>query len=242
MAYHRKTRRGHRSKRKTPKRLSQHMVRAIKAISQGEVETKRYMVSTDISTALTAAGYVSGNNAVIRRNFLSDLPRESNTAVNSDASFIGDQINLRGLRWSFHGSILPTVNPDAMYRFTVYRDSFYFAGTNGPGPGDRIFEQQQSTIPTWSMWNTQVTDIVFQRKFRMRVSSIGSEVLDKKFYIPLRRKITSNSDESLTINTTMGAIKGQQLYWVLEIYAQGQTNLMTGIAGTIDTVVYFKDA
>lgn len=246
MAYRRKTRRGNRKRRtirRRSKKLSKHMVRAIKAIALKPVETKRLFGSSTVAAYLGAAGYVApSSQAVIRVNFPGTIPRLSNAATNTDTSFIGDSLLMRGLKWRYNGFLsTPVAQPDARMRLTVYQDNSYYAGVTGPGPTDRIFEQLQSTVATDAMWNTQTTKIMWRRSWALPQASIGQGYVKKSFYIPIRRKLTAENDESSSFNTFLGKTKGMQIYWVLEVYTPGGTNLILGVQGVIDTCIYFKD-
>lgn len=239
MAYKRRKR----SHKRHYKPISKHMVRAIKAISQQPVETKRFVASQALSAWLSAAGYVApSTGATIRQNFLGSLPRITNTPPDSESGFSGDKVNLRGFKWEIH--VYPSTsanNPNTMMRFTVYQSPDYFANTTGPGPTDKIWDEDYDRSPTWAVWNVQTTKILFQRNFVINQSSTDPSVCNKKFYIPIRRTITSMGDESSVANSYMGEVMGLQMYWTLEILGINVPNLATGIVGVINTSLYFKD-
>jgi len=219
------------------------MVRAIKAISQKPVETKAFPYSDNFSSFLTNSGYVSGSSHIIRQNIYSEIPRLKNSATVTEQSFIGNDIQSRGLRWEIHayaGSAGAT--PDCAFRFTVLHIPGYAAGTSGILPSGPDFDQDYTNVPTWSRWNMQTVKVIFQRRFRMGESSTDPGHLMRKFYVPLRRKVTAIGEESIVLNTLMAQIKGEQYYWVLEMFAPTIADLRANILGAIDTTVYFKDA
>nr|DAV66844.1 MAG TPA: Capsid protein [Cressdnaviricota sp.] len=243
MAYRRKTRRGPRRKRRTNRRLSKHMVRAIKAISQQPVETKSYPESADFGAWLTSASYAGGPQASIRSNIFSEIPNIKNTLQKTEESFIGNQIMSRGLRWEIHlyTEQAAALAPDVQFRFTVYKDTKYFSGIDGPGSSDRIFDQSMNTTATWAVWNHQATKILFRRTFKLAQFTQTTGMLQRKYYVPLRRKITRMEEEGTLSNSFMRELKDANYYWVLEMLAPTISNL-TSISGTIGSRIYFKDA
>lgn len=241
-SYRRKARRGYRKSR-TPRRLSKHMVRAIKAISQVPVETKHFPLTATIQSYLNTAAYSSGPFAVIRGNIFSDIPRLKNTGVKTENSFVGNQIQARGLRWWIELYPSTATNaPPLQMRFTVYRDNRYFASTTGVGIGDRIFDQDHVTTPTWSTWNQQDVKVMFQRRFTLKRSTSDPGMVKRKFWIPIRKKVESQDEESLVFSSIMGEIKGPQYYWVLEVFSPSSTDIRTDVIGNVDWNIYFKDA
>lgn len=242
MANRRKTRRGHR-KRRTAKRLSPHMVRAIKAISAVPQETKSYPWTSSYADALNAAGYLgSSNQASLLRNVFGLLPRLTNTITKSEQAFIGNEIMCRGVRWEFNWESINTtaIGADVQFRFTFFSEPQFYAATSGPGPTNPIFDQDYNNTATLARWNAQRTNIIFRRTWQMRqhqTTFIGH----KKFYIKLRRKLESTGEESLTLNTYMGPLKKQNYYWMLETYSPGTSDLRSLVQGSFSTTVYFKD-
>lgn len=243
MAYRRKTSRVRKGRTNRRKRLSPHMVRAIKAISAIPVETKRFAVSSTFGAYLSTAGYISGPSAVIRANIFSDIPRIKDTSVKTETSMVGNEIQSRGLRWEFKSYPSLAANaPPVLYRFTVYKDDQYFQNVSGPANTDRIFDPNHTSFPTWSEWNSQTTSIIFRRSFRLKQSTSDPGLCWQKFYVPLRKKCVSQNEESTLVNTFLGEMKGMQYYWVLETYGPSVANLITVVTGQIDWSIYFKDA
>jgi len=240
-----RTKKGRKSKRRSKqKRLSKHMVRAIKAIALQPIETKSYPVSANIGAYLASATYGGGMQAVIRSNIYSELPRIKNTSQKTEESFIGNTIMSRGLRWQMDAYTITAaaLAPDITFRYTVYRDSQYYQGITGPAAGDRIFDQDMNNTATWAHWNPQTTKIMFRRTFKLAQGTQTTGMLHRKFYIPLRKKITAVAEESLITNTFMRETKGGNYYWVLEIFSPNVIDLSEYINGSIGTRLYFKDA
>lgn len=131
-------------------------------------------------------------------------------------------------------------SPDVQFRFTVYKDQRYFANTTGPGPTDRIFDQETASQPTWSMWNTQVAQIMYRRTWSVLHNTQVSKMWNKKFFVPMRRKIVSENEGE--DSNEMGPTKGGNYYWVLEAYAPGVANIALFLETNITTRAYFKDA
>jgi len=241
-SYRRKARRGNR-KRRTPRRLSKHMVRAIRAIAQQPVETKQFPSYIDLSTLFNVTGYVSGASHIARGNLFSEIPRFKDTATKTEISFIGNDIQVRGFKFKIHmyaGTVGAT--PDALFRWTVYKIPGYVAGNSNIPPTGQEFNQSYTLTPTWSTWNTQYATIVTQRTFRLNESTTDPGHLIRKFWVPMRKKVTASGEESTVSNTYMAQIKGMQYYWALEMFAPTLTDLRGNFLGTIDTTVYFKDA
>lgn len=243
MAY--RTRRRHR-RRHRKSAFSKRQVKAIQSIAQKPVETKHYPYFSSFTTWLNSAGYVSGPSAVIRQNIYSEIPQLGNVATKNESAVIGNQFMSRGLRVDLG---LYTIAPspgasfDVWCRFTVYSDNDYNAGTTGPGPADIIFDQDHDTTPILAKWNSQAVKIHFQRFFTIDNNGNQNALKRRKFWVPLRRKITIEADASVVTNSYVRQIKGMQVYWVLEIFVPGlSTALNTYVNGSISTNVYFKDA
>lgn len=238
MAY---TTRRRRSKKKHV--FSKRAEKAIVRLAQKPVETKRHTVYTAWPSLLLQAGYVSGPSAVIRYNLLSDMPRFRNAGTQTEGSFVGNKLNLVGLRWECSGMYIVTAvaRPDIMFRFTVYEENNYYNSVTGPGTLSDIFDQDFNTTPTLSTWNMQVAKIHFRRTWKLGQASTGQSIVSKKFWIPLRRTVTTELEESVTVASYFGEAKGNQYYWVLEVFAPGEPNVSSGLAGSIQSALYFKD-
>jgi len=242
-SYRRATRRSLRSKRRPARRLSKHMVRAIKSIAQQPVETKIFPLRGDFSSFLNNAGYISGASWNIRQNIFSEIPRLKNSATKTEISFVGNEIQARGFKWRFHGYVNTAgATPNARFRFTVYHIPGYQSGTSGIFANGSDFNQDYTNVPTWATWNRQTTKIIFQRSFSMNESSTDPGHTVRSFWIPMRKRVIAQADESIALNTTMAQIKGEQYYWVLECFAPTIADLKANIQGSIDTSLYFKDA
>lgn len=245
MAYRRKKVRVSHRKRAFSKKEA----KAIKAISQQPVETKHYPLYAPLVNFLNDAGYISGPNFIVFRNVYSGIPRADNSLTKDENTFQGNEIMSRGIRWELHayasavsaGGIL-----DVQFRWTLFSMPLYVAGTGGLGPADpRIFDQDHNTTPTWSKWNVQAIKIHKQHTFKMDNNGNLNSMVRRKFYVPLRRKITAAEDASLVANSFMAEIKNMQVYWALECFVPGFASggdLRGYMNGSIDTSVYFKDA
>jgi len=245
MAYRRKTRRAPRRKRRTNRRLSKHMVRAIKAISQQPVETKAYAYTVAFDTLLVTTGYAGGVAHTVQANIFSDIPRLKDTLTKTENSFIGNKIQSRGLRFQINvfSSNAAALSSDCLFRFTVYKQSVYIGSLVSLASSSTVFDQSQTTSPTWAMWNTQRVNIIFQRKFRLAQLGQINGIVNRKFWVPLRKQVEATEEESTAVNTYMGEVKGMQYYWVLEILSPGNpSTLTTSYDGYVNTKVYFKDA
>lgn len=244
MAY-RKRRTTYRKKRPV---FGKKAVAAIKRIAQQPVETKHFPVNNGLFTWFNDAGYVSGSSAVFIHNVYANIPRENNTLTKTENSVIGNEFQSRGLRWEFNGftvSATPGASFDVQLRFTVFSYSEYLgAGTIGVAPNDPfLFDTQHTTTPTWSKWNTQAVNIHKQSIFRIDNNGNQNAMVRRKFYTPLRRKITTQQDASTVANSFVREVKNKQVYWALEVFVPGFTgNIRDYLFGDISTNVYFKDA
>lgn len=237
MAYNR--RRTYRRRRQI---FSKRQKQAIERIAVKPAETKHMDENWDINALLTTAGYIGGGTFSIRGAIHNQIPRENNTLTRSEHTFIGNQIMMRGFRWEFMGyPIAAGGTPDIKFRFTVYEDPTTFT-TLPVTTGTQPFDTDFTTTPVWARWNTQTTRIRFQRRFTLGQASIGQSNIHKKFYIPIRRKLTSQAEESTALNSFFGPAKEVQLYWVLECLAPNFSQLNTQLNGYVQTTVYFKDA
>lgn len=244
MAYRRK-----RTYRRKKRAFSKKQVKAIKAISQVPVETKHFPYTSTFAALLNAGGYINGPSGIVFNNIYSTIPRADNTLTRDEYTFDGNEIQSRGFRFELNAytvAATPGASLDVQFRFTVFSMAAFFSGIAGIGPSDpAFFDTDHDTTPTWSKWNTQNVTIHLQKTFRIDNNGNLNGLVRRKFYVPLRRKITSTLDASLVANSFMGEIKNKQVYWALEFFTPGfavAADLRGYITGGISTGVYFKDA
>lgn len=230
-------------RRRSKKRqvFSKRQKQAIERIATKPAETKHMDENWTFTSLLITAGYTGGGFFSIRGAIHNQIPRENNSITKSEHTFIGNEIHMRGFRWEFMGFPTTAVaNPDIKFRFTVYEDPIPYS-TLPVTTNLVIYDPDFTTTPTWARWNPQTAKIRYQRKFTLGQSSIGQSNIHRKFYIPIRRKLTSTVEESTAVNQFFGPAKEVQLYWVLECLAPNYTALDTQINGYVQTTVYFKD-
>jgi len=99
--------------------------------------------------------------------------------------------------------------------------------------------QREPIIAKWSM---DYVKLRFQKMFKLDNNGSLNAMTKKIFWVPIQRKI-EKSDELADTVGTMGEIKGLQVYWALEIFQPGNSaNILNFVSGTINTLIYFKDA
>lgn len=244
MAYRRK--RTYRRRHKKPA-FSKRQAKAIVRIAQKPVETKIFPTFSTFSGLLISSGY-SGtlSNFGVRGNILSQLPSSKNTSVPTDESFVGDEILLRGFR--FDGAFwliasTPGVTYDAWFRFTVYSANDYIGSITRLGPNPQEFDPENSGIETLSKWNMNYVKIHAQKAFKVDNNGNLNGLVKRKFWVPLRRKITKADELTGVPPEFMGEVKGMQLYWALEIFVPGlATSMPLNVFGQMTWTTYFKDA
>lgn len=242
MAYRKKYRKTRNSRRRKAKRLSKHMVRAIKAISAGPIETKRFTTYSLWNSLLLTSGYVAGPLVVLTGNIFSGIPKIKNALTRTEDSVIGNEFLCRGFKFLLNLNITSAnAFPDVMFRFGLIQRTFYAPGVVTLNVGGQEFDQDFSNVPTQSIWNTQYIKRMYSRKFRLNQSTTDPGVIEKKFYIPIRKKVIVSTEESLAVNDFVGQIKGTQYYWTLEVWGINITQLDTAISGNLSTALYFKD-
>lgn len=252
MAY---TRRRSTARRHRRKAFSKRQVKAIQSIATKPVETKHFPFFGTLASFAAAASYSAGANMILCRNIYAGISRSTNqqsdSLISSEHSFIGNEIMSRGFRWEFKAfaySSTPGAQLDVQFRYTCFSvGDYYGAATFGISPTNgAIFDLDHGTTPTWSKWNTQGISIHLQRSFRLDNNGNQNSIVNRKFYVPLRRKITSALDRDVADNSDqMFQIKNNQVYWALEVFAPGfpdEGNLTAYLNGQIDTAIYFKDA
>lgn len=236
MAY----RRRRRNRRKT---FSKRQRAAIIRIAQAPVETKRYDENWDWGSLLVTSGYIGGATTAIRGPIYQQIPRTDSTSTKNEKEFIGNEIQLRGFRWEFMGYPNTSGNtPDLKFRFTVYEESAEITTFPQVANWSLYADPDFNTIPTWSRWNMQKFKIRFQRTFTLGQSLDGPGNIKRKYYIPIARKMTSQAEESLVVNTVFGPAKEINIYWMLEVLAPTYTAMNTQVTGFVQTSCYFKDA
>lgn len=238
MAYHRK-RRNH---KKAP--FSKRQKAAILRIAQAPVETKHFDANWGWNTLLTTAGYTSGDRFAIRLPIYQTIPRDTNSGVVTENSFIGNEIMLRGFRFELHAFITTAAaTPDAKLRITIYSENNNLVSLPAiMASNDTVIDPDFINVPTWFRWNMQVAKIHMQRTWTLSASSTGSGVLNKKFYWKSGRKLTSEGEEGVVLGTLFGGAKNYNTYCVMEFLAPTVGDLGTSITGNLLLSTYFKDA
>lgn len=223
---------------------------AIIRLSQAKVETKAYPVAASLLGYLTDTNYVAGTGAwAWGTNVFAGIPttNSSNTAAD-DHSFLGNDIQARGLRWegtfwSGDGVTTPGANYDTWFRFTVYEIPDYLSGNHALVAGAaQEYDPDFPMNPIIAKWNMDYVKLRFQKTWKLDNNGSLNALTRRKFYIPIQRKIEKSTELADTVGA-MGIIKGLQVYWALEVFSPGNTgNLGNFISGAINTLVYFKDA
>lgn len=240
-----------RTRRSKKRVFSERQRDAIIRLAQAPIETKNHTVNLSWSAWLSNSSYLAPSvSHSFRYNFLQPIPRETSTPVGGgptgSASFVGDELQLRGLRIEFNiygvaaGDGLMS---DMQFRFTVYRQNTYNPGVSQILPGSEEIQPEGSTIATWWKWDPDGIDILYQRKFRMDANGSRTSILSKKFWVRMNRKcVTQDADFPGALFESFGEKKDGNLYWALETFAPGNTNLSTDYTGNLTSTVYFKDA
>lgn len=239
--------------------FSERQREAIERIAKKVPETKVAEQYATIQTYITATGGgVNTGDAgwIFQNNFVEGLKGLGNTSGTTESQFIGEQVQLVGLRWEINAytyQVSGSPNPGALYdywfRFTVYEIPDFLAGNSLPS--SLIEETNLSPELTAFKWNTDYAKIKFQRRWKMDSNGNLNALSRRKFYVPLGRKVEKAADldgavfpaVGLNPANQMGVIKGMQMYWVLEIWSPGNSiALITDLDGDISHSLYFKDA
>lgn len=218
------------------------MVRAIRAIAQGPVETKSHITSNTLDSLLTTSGYTTGAAFGLRGPIHHHIPRFKNTSTQTESSFIGNQIQLRGFRFELNAfAQTATALPDDKFRFTIFSQTENT--TILPQIlGADVADNDYLFTYVWFKWDMQKVNIHYRRTFGMGEASVGGGHIKKKFYWRANRKLTTVNDESTVVNSFFGGNKNRNYYWALEILSPLATNLTAQLEGQVNTTVYFKDA
>lgn len=221
------------------------------AIAQKPVETKYWPRSLNYSTYLNTNGYVAPSDAfAIRSNIFAVIPRADATGVKTENEVIGNELMARGF-WitiNINAAVSPTAGHyGTQFRLTVYSiaDQRPTAPTNeAVAANDQVFDPDypQSAF-TQKPFNMQYINVLKSHRWESRFD--GNEdnyQSEHRMWVPIRGKKIAANEESLIVSSNFGELKGRNYYWMMEIYAPGASNLTTGVAGSIDMKVYFKDA
>lgn len=243
---YRKKYRSHRKRKVFTEREKDAIIR----ISQAPVETKAFTLSATLQAYLIDTNYTSGTGShAWASNVYSVIPANNSTSTTPhDSSFLGNEFQSRGLRWegtfwSGDGNATPGANYDTWFRFTVYEIPDYVSGNRRLVNGTaNEWDKDVPGEPTLARWNMDLVKIRFQKRFKLDNNGSLNAITHRKFWVPIQRKI-EKAEELSDTNTTMGLIKGLQVYWALEMFSPGNTgSLALNMQGRISTVLYFKDA
>lgn len=239
------------SRRHKRRVFSERQREAIIRLAQAPIETKNHTVNASWTSWLSQAGYIAPSvGHTIKYNFLQPIPRETSVPAGGGsvgtASFVGDEILLRGIRVEFNIYGIAAgdgLMSDMQFRFTVYKTNAYSAGVTAISPGFEEMQSEGSNVATWWKWDPDVVDILYQRKFRMDANGSRTTILSKKFWVKMNRKCrTQDPDFPGALAETFGEKKDGNMYWALEVFAPGNSNLSTDYNGNLTSTVYFKDA
>lgn len=246
MAYRRK--RSNR-RRKRGKHLSKFMVRAIKAVTKQEIETKHWVYSSNLASALLNGGYVPGQPAVaFYGNIYSPIARGEDPSIRDTSHQVfGQEFDSRGFKfmvdlWSVQSFVPAASNAlDIRFRFTVFKQSGYSSIVLGNlPPGSATFDQDLLTTPTVARWDPDTVVVVYQKSFYMNYDGGANAMVKRSFWVPLKGKRTCTNEESSSAGT-VSQLLGWQYYWALEIFSPGNTTLTTTLEGQLQHKIYFKD-
>lgn len=222
------------------------------AISQKPVETKNYVYSASYTQFLLDNGYLSpSDNVAFRSNIFASIPHADSAFVKTEHEVIGNELMARGfwMRVSLSSAVAPTAGHyGANFRLTVY--SIADVDTTAPtfelvGPADRIYDPDFNVGPytTDRPFNMQQINVLKTHSWEARFD--GNEdnyQTEHRMWVPIMGRKVARNEESSTVSSNFGPLKGRNYYWLLEIYAPGQSDLRAGVTGAIMTKVYFKDA
>lgn len=233
--------------------------RAIKAISQKPVETKRYYHTLNL---LAGASY--GAQFERAYNLFSEIPRLLNqVAPDSSTAVMGNKFETKGVKIKLFLSAFPQA-PDSVWRITVLSSSEAYVTTAGyvtSWPtnwidfGSTDPDGLITTTATQFMYNSQIVKILKQKVFMLRqgnpVGAVNTGVTDTtggtkqsgyrtvSMWVPITGVKTSVQDAD---EATVGQLKGKQYYLVAEAFSPSGSSL-NGLIDVIGyNVVYFKDA
>ena len=183
--------------------FSERQREAILRIAQAPIETKNHTVTITWAQYLTNTLYTApAFSHAGAYNFLGPIPRQTSVVQGGTtgiASFIGDELNLRGLRFEFNLYSLGNGNPgavfDGAFRFTVYRINVYAANYRQIIPADEEVTPEGVTTPTWFKWRSENVDILYQRKFRIDNNGNRNSIMNKKFWVRMNRKCVSVDED-----------------------------------------------
>lgn len=249
MAFRR--RRTYRRRRARRPVFGKRATKAIMAISQRPVETKSYTYSASYSAFLLSAGYVAPlDNFTIRSNIFSPIPHADSALTKTEKEVIGNELMARGfwIRVSLASAVSPTAGHyGVQFRLTVY--SIADVEVTAPlyevvGLGDPVFDQDfGNAYVTDRPFNNQYINVLKSHRWEARFD--GNEdnyTTEHKLWVPITGRKIGRGEESTTVSSTLGPLKGRNYFWMLEVYAPGQSDLRAGVTGSIMTKVYFKDA
>lgn len=250
MAFRSKRRSTARTRRKVRHRpLSKHMVRAIQAISKGEIETKHIVYKDSFTTMLQLVAYTTpAQSMMIRYNIFSPIPRDRDDAVTREQHQVtGDVFDARGVKFWFDFYKIGTelTNLDVQFRFTVFKQDAYSGITGGIGSADIIVDSEFNTTPTQLHFNTQAVTILYQKRWQMRFGGEASSILKKVAWVPIKGKktcVAETPSPGAGSSGIVGELKKGQYYFTLEVWCPGTTNLDTQLIGSTQWKIYWKDA
>lgn len=235
----RRTRRT-RTKRKPTTRKS--LVRLIKQVSLSTAETKRYAVQFNPFSIGTIG---SATEWSIAHHLFYDIPNLGNTATRTDNSFIGEEIWAKGVKFRFQ--MVPGSLGNFAMRISII--SVVDAGTFLATPGQAVtptpwYEQSTANIlltPARRRFNPSKVNVLKSRTYWLRPQGAGFVNPWKSLWIKFNRKFRRMAEED-NVNEVWGLNRGKDYYMIAEFWNPAATSLVSGLNGTIDKIVYFKDS
>lgn len=234
------------SKKSKKPRTKKQLVKLIKSVALGQVETKK---SISVDNGLwTTVPPLGGANWACVRPLWANLPDIKNTLTPSDqGSFIGDEIFVRGVRTRFTFSYNATTPIATTWRMTIVSTTksedlgtplqagpipaswYEFGSANMPSPF-RTFNMQRIK-PLWSSGKRFTNNHDTPQSFTM---------IDH--YQKFNRKFKKAAEDSTVTNNTWGLNTGKDYYMILEGWRNNNTDISVNSAVILENIVYFKDA
>ena len=190
-------------------------------MAQGQQETKRYQAAF---TPFTTVPVVTGVPYYLYlQHAFSDLPNNRNIAADSDQTFIGDSIYLKGIKWRVNlrwngGGVSGPRGVPLWYRITLLSSAEQHTG-EGAIPV-KFYEETSRTAMecTNQRWNTQVVKVLATKKGMVK-SEEQIAIKEIDLYQKFGRMIKRENNESDFSSNYFGLRgNGKQYYLALELF------------------------
>lgn len=266
MAYRSRARRSRRTnRRKRAKharrrkpRTQKQLVSLIKKVALSTQETKifteTYVPYNQVAPPTT--GFIGQYSIVLRPPYM-QIPNLKNVATKTEASFIGDQIHMRGFKFELFWNrketnptdIITTPTTIRLTLLSVAEDSDLINPIGFQQTPSNWYEPRYGSWPASTIWpvtmipfNKDRVRVLKQRRYHLNIRDMNAASKHITFWCPVKGKRTRYNEEVQPGTNYFGQFSGRDYYVVMDMWNAAAEPVELDSTLVAMATAYFKDA